>query len=157
MITLVTLAVYGLLALSFGRRSGFLARRWRWPPLRLLLPRAAWLLLTPALVEELLFRLCLIPAPNEGVSAAATAAWLALSVGLFVLYHPLAARLWYPQARQLFDRPVFLGQCSLLGLACGLVFASTGALWTAVLIHWLAVLSWLEPLQGRQRWFESGT
>lgn len=157
MITLVTLAVYGLLALSFGRRSGFLARPWRWPPLRLLLPRAAWLLLTPALVEELLFRLCLIPAPNEGVSAEATAAWLALSVGLFVLYHPLAARLWYPQARQLFDRPVFLEQCSLLGLACGLVFASTGALWTAVLIHWLAVLSWLEPLQGRQRWLESGT
>jgi predicted Abi (CAAX) family protease len=27
----------------------------------------------------------------------------------------------------------------------------TGSLWPPVLIHWLAVLVWLEPLQGRQR------
>jgi len=85
------------------------------------------------------------------MAAAASLAWIALSVGLFVLYHPLAARLWYPQGRQLFRDPRFLLQCSWLGLACALAYSLSGSLWWAVLIHWLAVLIWLEPLQGRQR------
>ncbi|MCU0529263.1 MAG: CPBP family glutamic-type intramembrane protease, partial [Cyanobium sp. Prado107] len=76
---------------------------------------------------------------------------MALSVGLFVLYHPLAGRLWYRPGRQLFQDPRFLVQCTLLGIACALVYVVTGSLWSPVLIHWLAVLVWLEPLQGRLR------
>ena len=150
-VSLILLAVYGPLALTTGRASGFLDRPWRWQPPRLLLTRAARLLLLPALVEEIVFRVCLIPAPAEGASALETVAWIGLSVGLFVLYHPLAARFWYPPGRPLFTQPFFLWQCGLLGLVCGLAFASTGSLWSAVLIHWLAVVIWLEPLQGRHR------
>jgi predicted Abi (CAAX) family protease len=149
--SLLVLAVYAALALAQGRRSGFLPAGWRWPPLGQLLPRAAALLVMPALVEELLFRVALLPHPLEGERGSALLAWIALSVGLFVLYHPLAARLWYPQARAVFADPRFLVQCSILGLACALVYVVTGSLWPPVLIHWLAVLVWLEPLQGRQR------
>ncbi len=148
--SLLVLGVYAALALGHGLRSGFLAGPWRLRPLRVLLPRAAALLLLPALVEELIFRVALLPHPLEGEPRGPLLAWLALSVGLFVLYHPLAARLWYPQARPVFDDPRFLVQCTLLGLACGLVYVVTGSLWPPVLIHWLAVLVWLEPLQGRR-------
>ena len=140
-----------LAALGLGWHSGFLPRCWRWPPLPQLLRRGAGYLLMPAFVEELLFRGLLLPQPLEGVAPAAMAAWIGLSVGLFVLYHPLAGRLWYPEGRELFERAPFLQECALLGLACALAYALSGSLWWAVLIHWLAVTLWLEPLQGRHR------
>ena len=149
-LSLLMLAIYAALALGLGFSSGFLSGPWRWPPLRRLLPRAAGLLLLPSLVEELVFRVALLPHPLEGQSRVSLLAWIALSVGLFVAYHPLAARLWYRRARGVFNDPRFLVQCTLLGLACALVYVATGSLWSAVLIHWLAVLVWLEPLQGQR-------
>jgi len=57
------------------------------------------LLLMPSLVEEVTFRALLLPHPLEGVAAPLMGAWIALSVGLFVLCHPLASSLWCPQGR----------------------------------------------------------
>jgi predicted Abi (CAAX) family protease len=148
--SLAILAIYGALALGLGFGSGFLSLPWSWPPLGQVVPRVAGLLVMPALVEELLFRVCLIPQRIEGFPWQSQLAWIALSLGLFVLYHPVAARLWYPQARRLFDEPSFLLQATLLGLACSLAFVTTGSLWPPVLIHWLAVAIWLEPLRGRE-------
>lgn len=147
---LLILALYAPLALGLGWRDGLLPRRWIWPPLPQLLRRGAAYLLMPAFGEELLFRGLLLPHPLAGLTALQLLPWIALSTGLFVLYHPLAGRLWYRQGRLLFDDPRFLLQCSLLGLACALAYCSTGSLWWAVLLHWLAVLLWLEPLQGRR-------
>ncbi len=145
---LLILAVYAPLALALGRRDGLLPRTWIWPPLLQLLRRGAAYLLMPAFGEELLFRGMLLPHPLAGLTTLQLLPWIALSTGLFVLYHPLAGRLWYRQGRLLFDDPRFLLQCTLLGLACALAYSSTGSLWWAVLLHWLAVLLWLEPLQG---------
>jgi len=63
----------------------------------------------------------------------------------------VAARLWYPQARALFDDPRFLFQATLLGVACSLAYGFTGSLWPPVLIHWLAVVIRLEPFRGREQ------
>ena len=147
---LLILAAYAPLALGLGRRDGLLPRTWSWPPLPRLLRRGCAYLVMPAFGEELLFRGLLLPHPLAGLTPLQVGPWIALSTGLFVLYHPLAGRLWYPQGRLLFDDPRFLLQCSLLGLACALAYSTTGSLWWAVLIHWLAVLLWLEPLQGRR-------
>jgi len=149
--SLLVLAGYGALALALGVASGFLSMPMQWPPLAEALPRLAKLLLMPALVEELLFRVLLIPHPIEGFPWQPLLAWNALSLGLFVLYHPVAARLWYPQARALFDDPRFLLQATLLGVACSLAYGFTGSLWPPVLIHWLAVVIWLEPFRGREQ------
>jgi len=46
------------------------------------------LLLMPSLVEEAVFRALLLPHPLEGVAAPLMGAWIALSVGLFVLLSP---------------------------------------------------------------------
>ena len=149
--SLLVLAGYGALALALGVASGFLSMPMQWPPLAEALPRLAKLLLMPALVEELLFRVLLIPHPIEGFPWQPLLGWNALSLGLFVLYHPVAARLWYPQARALFDDPRFLLQATLLGVACSLAYGFTGSLWPPVLIHWLAVVIWLEPFRGREQ------
>ncbi|SBO42233.1 type II CAAX prenyl endopeptidase Rce1 family protein [Cyanobium sp. NIES-981] len=148
--SVLVLAVYGALALALGFRSGFLHGPWQWRPWPVVLRHGLALLLMPAIGEELLFRVLLLPHPLEGVSPASMAAWGALSVGLFVLYHPVAAQFWYPRGRAVFRDPCFLVQCTLLGAACVLEYGLTGSLWSAAGLHWLAVLIWLEPLGGRR-------
>ncbi|HHG2225342.1 TPA: type II CAAX prenyl endopeptidase Rce1 family protein, partial [Synechococcus sp. WH 5701] len=147
---LAILAVYAALALPLGWRSGFLSP-WRLEALGPALLAIPGLLLMPALGEELLFRVALLPHPLEGDSLAGAVAWGALSVGLFVLYHPVAARCWYPPGRGVFRDGRFLSQCTLLGMACVLAYGATGSLWPPVLLHGLAVTLWLWGLGGRAR------
>ncbi len=148
--SLAILAAYAALALSLGWRSGFLTP-WRLEAIGPALRAVPGLMLMPALGEELLFRVALMPHPLEGGSIASNAAWGALSVGLFVLYHPLAAMVWYPPGRRVFRDRRFLVQCTLLGVACVLAYGTTGSLWPPVLLHGLAVTLWLWGLGGRAR------
>jgi predicted Abi (CAAX) family protease len=147
-LSLALLGTYGALVLPAGFRSGFLQRRTHPSPPAALMGRAAGLLVLPALIEELVFRVGLLPHPLEGVGLASALAWGALSLGLFVAYHPLAARLWYPQGRHTFSDPRFLVPCALLGVICSIAYAATGSVWPPVLIHWLVVLVWVELLGG---------
>ncbi|WP_259722270.1 type II CAAX prenyl endopeptidase Rce1 family protein [Synechococcus sp. CS-1328] len=149
MLTAGLLVSYGAVALACGRRNGFLPRHWSWPRLLPGLASSLALLPMPAIGEELLFRVALLPQPDSGTSLATGLAWGALSTGLFVLYHPLAAALWYPAARCVFNDGRFLSQCLGLAVVCLVAFATTGSLWPPVLIHWLAVSLWLGPLEGR--------
>ncbi|MBW4529106.1 MAG: CPBP family intramembrane metalloprotease [Aphanothece saxicola GSE-SYN-MK-01-06B] len=150
------LGTYAAVALAMGRGTGFLpAQRQRVRPL-LMVRQALVLLLTPALVEETLFRAALLPHPLEGLSGWDSVAWGALSVGLFVAWHPLAGRLWYRQGRRLFDDGRFLLLASLLGVVCVIAYLATGSIWPPVLIHWLVVLIWLELLGGRSRLGQAG-
>jgi predicted Abi (CAAX) family protease len=142
---------FAVVALVLGRGTGFLpAQRPRLRPL-VLVRQAVLLLLTPSLIEETLFRAALLPHPLEGLSGWDNTAWGALSVGLFVAWHPLAGRLWYPQGRRLFNDGRFLLLTSLLGVTCVIAYQATGSIWPAVLVHWLVVLIWLELLGGRWR------
>jgi len=147
---LALVGIYAAVTLPQGLRSGFLTRRW--PPSspgRLAL-NAASLLVMPALGEELLFRVALLPHPLEGVGLVSTLLWGALSVGLFTAYHPLASRLWYPAGRRVFSDPRFLVPCALLGLICVLAYQASGSLWLPLLLHWVVVVVWLEVLGGRR-------
>ncbi len=149
------LAAYAAVALTLGRRNGFLPAPWAEVRPWVLLRWAPALLLSPALVEETLFRAALLPHPLEGLGAAENLAWGALSVGLFVAWHPLAGRLWYRRGRRLFDDGRFLSLAGLLGVVCVIAYQLTGSIWPPVLIHWLVVLLWLELLGGR-RWLGKG-
>ena len=147
---LLGFALYSALALALGLGSGFLEPGHSWPRPRRLLSAAAALLPMPALGEELLFRGALLPHPGEGTPWPQLLAWSALGIGLFVLYHPLAGRLWYRRAERVFHDPRFLLQTALLGVATTALYQASGSLWPAVLLHALAVLVWLERLGGRQ-------
>ena len=147
---LLGFALYAAVALAQGLGSGFLEPHHPWPGPRRLVSAAAALLPMPALGEELLFRGALLPHPGEGTPWPQLLAWSALGIGLFVLYHPLAGRLWYRRAERVFHDPRFLLQTALLGVATTALYQVSGSLWPAVLLHAVAVLVWLERLGGRQ-------
>lgn len=142
------IASYGATALAIGWRSGFL----RWQPTALRGQQLlGWLILlfwTPALWEELLFRVILLPHPGEAVSAIARILWSFLGIILFVLYHPFNALTFYRQGYPLFLRPAFLVQAALLGTACTITYLLMGSLWVAAILHWLAVAAWIFCLGG---------
>lgn len=102
--------------------------------------------------RELVFRGLLLPSALDGVQPLALLPWMALSVGLFVLWHHLAR--WsglISTRRSDLEDPRVLVQTALLGVACGLAHVVSGSLWWAVLLHWLAVVAGRECLgDGRQ-------
>ncbi len=149
-LSLLLLIAYAAVVLTMGFRNGFLSSPGLTSPLPALLGQGLSLLFMPALVEEVIFRVALLPHPLEGVGRWDLMAWGALSVGVYVLYHPVAARLWYPQALQLFDDPRFLLPCALLGGVLVVIYEITGSLWPTVLMHWAVVFTWLEALGGKR-------
>jgi predicted Abi (CAAX) family protease len=110
-----------------------------------LLGTAAVALVAPALGEELTFRAALIPDRAEAPRAAIA---IALSTAIFVGWHLVEGFTFLPAARGLFTRPDFLACAGLLGLACALLRRRSGTIWTAVLLHWAAVVVWKTWLGG---------
>ena len=116
----------------------------RWEPLPapqfgLLAMRA---LVIPAFGEELFFRAALVPARTE---TARPALWIGPSVALFTAWHVLETT-FLPGSAATFLRADFLALAAALGLLCALLGWRSGSIWTAVALHWLAVVAW-------QGWF----
>ncbi|NEQ32621.1 MAG: CPBP family intramembrane metalloprotease [Leptolyngbya sp. SIO4C5] len=154
LVTLGLLGLYGAIAVPLGLRLGLLSNQAEDQPslsgydqFKLCL---AFLVL-PALVEELIFRVLLLPHPTEGVWPITFLLWSLLSLALFVIYHPLNALTGFRAGRSLFFNPVFLWLAGLLGLVCTLTYAYTGSLWTITLLHWVVVVVWQLRLGGYER------
>jgi predicted Abi (CAAX) family protease len=96
----------------------------------------------PALGEELVFRAALIPGPDEGVKPALP---IAISTLVFTLWH-VTETAFLPNSAATFLRPDFLTLAALLGVACAILRWRSGSIWTAVALHWIAVVAW-------QGWF----
>ncbi|MEM8674945.1 MAG: CPBP family glutamic-type intramembrane protease [Cyanobacteria bacterium P01_G01_bin.67] len=135
------ISLYVLFTMTLGWRSGFL----RWAPqsqsiiVRVMLTS----LIAPAILEELIFRGLLLPYPANSISLESYIGWAGFSLGLFIIYHPLNAVTFFPQARVVFFNPVFLILAAALGLVCTITYWQTASLWIPVIIHWLAVVLWL--------------
>jgi len=146
---------YAVIALTIGFRSKFLTFTPRsahsqsglFPQIR------SWvaLLLMPALVEELIFRLLLIPHPIETASSLHIYGTSLISLILFISYHPLNAWTFYRLGNPTFMDWRFLTLTGLLGGVCTIAYLATGSIWVAVIIHWLVVGIWLKFLGGAQR------
>jgi predicted Abi (CAAX) family protease len=104
----------------------------------------------PALIEEFGFRLLLIPHPIETAISSDIYLWSIGSLILFTIYHPLNAWTLYKLGNPTFMDWRFLLLTSLLGLVCSIAYLITGSIWSAVLIHWLVVGSWLKLFGGEQ-------
>ena len=149
LIALAVLVVYGVIALTLGFRNGFF--RWQMPNQKRLGWKLLWLLFSPALIEELIFRVIFLPYPSHDTLPNYWFLWALVGLILFILYHPLNALIFYRKAKPVFRRPIFLWLCGLLGLACTIAYFLTGSLWVIVLIHWSVVAVWLFGLGGEQR------
>jgi len=150
------LLIYSAIALPIGFRSGFL--HLSFSPINWInqLGIALKVAIFPALTEELVFRVLLLPHPLEVVDWMKWGLWAAMMVLLFILYHPVNAKTFFPSGFPTFFHPIFLGLAGLLGIGCTVTYALTGSLWTIVLIHWLVVLVWLLGLGGLGRLKGSG-
>lgn len=148
LLSLEILSLYGVCALGIGFVSHFLV----WSPL----PRD-WVqvvirsIFAPALVEEIGFRVLLLPHPQENLPSELWWIWGGLSLSLFVLYHPFNALTGFPAGYPCFLDPIFLLLAALLGIACAIAYAATGSLWPPAFIHWSIVVIWLCRLGGMDR------
>ncbi len=149
-LSLGLLLSYGLIVISIGFKIGFLT--WQLVDIS---PKKCFQILQlfflPAFMEELVFRVLLLPHPFEGVNGIEWLFWVTLSLSLFIVYHPLNALLFYPQGRNLFRQPIFLVFAGLLGIVCAISYTITASLWPPVIIHWLIVVIWLFLLGGEQK------
>ena len=140
---------YAFLTLVLGIMFGFLD----WNPCRskrVIVRVVVTSLFAPAILEELAFRVLLLPYPSSQLSMS-DLRWSMFSLLLFVIYHPLNALTFFPQGKQTFFEPLFLGLATILGITCTVVYYQSGSLWLPVLIHWLAVVLWLLCFNGLQQ------
>lgn len=135
---------YAAIAIPFGLMTGFLQFRWDFNGVQFFLT-----LVFPAFSEELVFRGLLLPSFLENASAGAWLFWLSLSTILFILYHPLNGRYFYPRGYPMFWDWRFLVLAGFLGIACAVSYGVTRSLWSAVILHWLAVNIWLFVFGGK--------
>jgi predicted Abi (CAAX) family protease len=146
-IPLVEISIYSLFTLVLGLPSSFL----QWNPCRSLTTIAritVTSLVAPALLEEIVFRGWLLPAPVDNLLFGTYILWAILSLFLFVVYHPLNALTFFPQGRETFFDPIFLCLAAGLGIICTITYYQTGSLWLPVIIHWLTVVIWLLCFDG---------
>ena len=95
-------------------------------------------LIAPALGEELLFRVLLLPRPDEPAAPRR----VLMSITLFVLWHPPQALLFGSQWAAVVLNPAFLVAVAVMGLALARLYRRTGSVWPCVLLHWSAVVGW---------------
>lgn len=132
------LLAYAAIAIPIGQQFAFLQLEMlsSW---KIALKTIAIAFFIPGVLEELVWRVVFIPHPTEAVSPRSVLLWTSLSLGLFVVYHPL--NIFVPH--NTFKNPVFLGLAALLGIVCSMAYLESGSLWTAVFLHWAIVVGWL--------------
>jgi predicted Abi (CAAX) family protease len=151
--TAALLLIVALVILPAGLGTGFLRfapLRARW---RTVAGIAAAAFFSPALIEEMIFRVCLLPHPAEPVSVAGRWLWGIAGLAVFVAAHPLGALRLPPGSprRAAFGDPAFLLLAALLGAACSAAYLGSGSLWPPVALHWIVVVVWLIGLGGWER------
>lgn len=117
-------------------------------PAHRLLAFAAAALVLPAFLEELVFRVWVLPARGESAPRHIVVRDAGIALAAFVAWHPLNAWLWLPDARDTFYDLRFLLLAACLGLACTVAYLRSGSIWPAMAIHWVAVLAWKLLLGG---------
>jgi predicted Abi (CAAX) family protease len=150
------LFLFAVIVLPIGLRTGFVRvdpmmdGRWRYVVLALLLA------IRPSLLEELIFRVLFIPHPAQGHPLRTTLIWAIVSLGIFILWHPINGIFIRSIARPLFTDPLFLTFAGLLGIACTTAYLRSGSIWPPMVIHWAVVTPWILFLGGGNTLFARG-
>ncbi|MBW4485607.1 MAG: CPBP family intramembrane metalloprotease [Tildeniella torsiva UHER 1998/13D] len=94
----------------------------------------------PALLEETIFRVMLLPHPVEGVPGDRWLLWGIVSFVAFIFHHILLDKTLYKGANAGLSDPRFLVLAGWVGLVLIGAYWITGSLWLVVLMHWAVVL-----------------
>ncbi len=144
----VVLAAFGVAAVLVGWATGFLTWTQTELPPGTFLFTAAVLLVAPGLLEELIFRVWLLPHRTEPRSVHDQYAAVVFSVVVFAAWHVVNAWFFFPVAREVFWDWRFLVIVMLLGTACASVYLRTGSIYPAIFVHWAIVVAWKGVLGG---------
>ena len=147
--TMVAIGIYSCLSMALGCKTGFLI--WQPQPSKTLVKIIATSLIAPAIVEELFFRVILLPSPTDNLPFPTYFIRSLFGLCLFVIYHPLNAITFFPQGKTTFFDPIFLTLATALGIICTWSYWHTGSLWLPVIIHWLTVVLWLSCFGGYEK------
>jgi predicted Abi (CAAX) family protease len=147
----VLLLIFTIIALPIGFQWGFLQIEVLKASWQTILGIITTCLFMPAVIEELFFRVLLLPRTTENVSPSVLWLWGCIGLVIFILYHPLNAVSFFPRGIQTFFNSIFLVLAALLGVVCSLAYLQSGSLWTPVAIHWLVVVVWLLFLGGYRK------
>jgi len=98
----------------------------------------------PALTEELVFRGLLL----SWFAAYSQRLGNWLSIGLFVLWHPLQALAFGPPWAAIFLQPSFLFATFILAIVLTHIRIVSQSLWPVITIHWALVVIWKLLLGG---------
>ncbi|WP_036483327.1 type II CAAX prenyl endopeptidase Rce1 family protein [Myxosarcina sp. GI1] len=147
---IMAIFIYALLALVTGFKTKFLtfAVEQNWISISRVTFTA---LLAPAISEEILFRVLLLPHPEENHGVNYVLIWVLISLLTFVIYHPVNGFTLYTAGAKTFTNPIFLLLATGLGISCIYLYLDSGSLWTPVVFHWLIVVVWLLCLGGSTR------
>jgi predicted Abi (CAAX) family protease len=141
------LLILTLISLPIGFYTGFLkvesAKSWKTA-----ISVMTICILTPAITEEVCFRVLFLPHPSEHAATASLWLWSGISLCLFIVYHPLNAITFYPAGIRIFFQPTFLLLAAFLGIVCSISYWQSGSVWTPAAIHWITVVVWLLFLGG---------
>lgn len=143
-----------LLYLSVAIPLGFLTGFLRYSALtgfRRQITAVVGLWIEPGFLEELIFRVWLLPHPDEVVSPFRRSISAVAGLGSFLLAHPLNGLTISKSAYPLFTDGAFLLQAALLGTTCTLAYFISGSIWPPMLIHWLPVTGWILFFGGAKR------
>ena len=145
--TVLALLAIAAVAIFYGRQSGFLTARFSVDnPIKAVF-NLIKLFFIPSLLEELIFRVGLLPHPTEGIPTPRWLAWAALSIGLFVLYHVVFSWL-RPQARAVLSDRRFLLIVFWVGIVLTTLYGLTGSMLAVTVVHWVVVVCWLYGFDG---------
>ncbi|NEQ46221.1 MAG: CPBP family intramembrane metalloprotease [Leptolyngbya sp. SIOISBB] len=145
--TVLALLAIAAVAVFYGRQSGFLTARFSVDnPIKAVL-NLIKLFFIPSLLEELIFRVGLLPHPTEGIPTPRWLAWAALSIGLFVLYHVVFSWL-RPKAGAVLSDRRFLLIVFWIGIVLTTLYGLTGSMFAVTVVHWVVVVCWLYGFDG---------
>ena len=127
------------IATTFGLASGL----YTYAPITdpaVLVRFSAIAFVTPGILEELAFR---GPLVWLAMTRGRAPAWaIALSLLLFILWHPFNATVYLIEAQDLFFDWRFLAVAAGIGVVATWLALRAQSLWPAIIFHWLAVTGW---------------
>lgn len=141
--TVIILLFFSAIALPLGFYTHFLKFEFLpTSPVKIILLIAGCLVI-PAIFEEIVFRVLLLPHLTENTAITQQIFWGFTSLVSFIIYHPLEGLIVYPPGKGTSRNPVFLLLVALLGIVCNFAYCQSGSIWTSVFIHWVIVVTWL--------------
>lgn len=147
----VLLGMFALISLLIGLQSGFLKVEPLPVSWQTIGRTTAVTFFMPGIVEEVLFRVLLLPHPVEKVSVAVQLYWGAAGLAIYIAAHPLYALTRSSVVMATYKNLIFLMLTGLLGLVCTISYYWSGSLWSPVVLHWLTAAAWLQLLGGYNR------